>query len=151
MHKRMKHILILIMAVVLMTSSLFVLVSHILCERCSDSHSAQLTEKTYTKKCCTSYQKGSLDNCGHETKDSNEDEKSSTCPCCNSVFEDLLSENDIHKQNFLSSQDLDFTLLYVFIKEIFNIKSSAKTYIFTPVKIPVSGREILAFNSVLII
>ena len=36
MHKRIRNIIIVMMAVMVMTSSLFVLLSHLLCEKCTD-------------------------------------------------------------------------------------------------------------------
>ena len=88
-----------------------------------------------------------------ESEDKNQDDdktsSENTCPCCNNVFEDLSTERVIQKLTFLKSYN--FVIAYLFCNEIFVSQGIEKEKYYSLYTIPITGREILALHSVLII
>lgn len=140
MHRKIKNIITSLMAVVILSTTVLVLLSHFLCGTCA-SHMEVLVENTISSQCCH------LDLSSSE----NQKESSKECPCCSKKFKELTMDHKAEKVFNFEQLYSEFITLNFSVIDLFEFHQPIRIVCFPRSKIPLCGRQILTSQSVLII
>ncbi len=142
MSGKLRNISISLMAVVILMTSVLALVSHLLCDICTNNMTENVVSLKETPKCCHTSVSDSDD-----TSDDNEEH----CICCIGMIDEI--SKDYRAEKILTEERfyIDYTLICCVIFDLLEFQQKISDYNIPPADVTQQGRNILTLHSVLII